>query len=122
PQTATSPGGGAALANISNPAVSGQTSGTITETLINTGTSPVAVVYIITPVANGCPGTQSTYTVTVNPIPAVPVVTANTPACINSTITLQTPTVSGAVYSWTGPNNFTSAAQNPSITSATAAD
>ncbi|MFI5161763.1 MAG: PKD-like domain-containing protein [Sphingobacteriales bacterium] len=120
--TATFTWSRAAVANISNPAVSGQTSGTITETLINTGASPVAVVYIITPVANGCSGTSSTYTVSVNPIPVVPVVTANSPVCVNSTINLQTPTVSGAVYAWTGPNGYTSAAQNPSIASATAAD
>src|SRR6185437_465942 len=59
--------GRAAVAGISNAAVSGQTSSTITETLVNTTNAPVAVTYIITPSANGCSGPAFTYTVTVNP-------------------------------------------------------
>ena len=44
----------AAVAGISNPAVSGQTSSTIDESLINTKATPVGVAYLITPFANGC--------------------------------------------------------------------
>src|SRR5450830_748679 len=36
-------------------------------------------------------------------------------------IALWTPTVSGATYSWTGPNGFASALQNPTIPGATTA-
>jgi len=50
---------------------SGQTTNPITEALINTTVVAKPVVYTITPSANGCPGTPFTYTVTVNPIPAV---------------------------------------------------
>jgi len=34
-------------------------------------------------------------------------------------LTLTASTVAGATYSWTGPNSFASAAQNPSIAGAT---
>jgi len=111
----------AAVPNISNPAVNGQVSNPITETLINTGNNPVAVAYTITPLSAGCPGTPFTYTVTVNPIPAAPTATSNAPVCVNTTLNLATPTVAGATYSWSGPNGFTSPQQNPSIPGVTAA-
>ena len=48
-------------------------------------------------------------------IPADPLITTNEPICAGATLTLSTTTVSGATYFWTGPNNFTSSLQNPSI-------
>ena len=57
-------------------------------------------------------------TVTVNPIPPAPVVGSNSPVCANSTINLTASTITGASYSWTGPNSFTSNLQNPSINNA----
>ena len=51
---------------ISNLAGSGNTP-VITETLINTTTNPIDVVYIITPNVNGCNGTPFNLTITVNP-------------------------------------------------------
>jgi gliding motility-associated-like protein len=110
------------VTNISNPAVSNQTKDIIDERLINTGTTPVKVVYIITPIAFDCAGSPFTYTVTVNPQPAQPVAQANTPVCVGNTIQLRTPTVSKASYMWTGPNGYTSLSQNPDITNATAAN
>ena len=53
--------------------------------------------------------------------PATPTAGNNGPICTGSTLNLSTPTVSGAIYSWTGPNSFTSPLQNPSITNATIA-
>ena len=53
--------------------------------------------------------------------PATPTASNNGPICAGSTLTLSTPTVTGATYSWTGPNSFSSTLQNPSITSATTA-
>src|SRR5207248_8399289 len=44
------------------------------------------------------------------------------PFCAGGTISLSTPTLSGATYAWTGPNAFTSSLQNPTRANATAAD
>ena len=59
-------------------------------------------------------------TLTVNSTPA-PVASNNGPICVGQTLQLMASTVSGASYSWTGPNTFTSMLQNPSISSATLA-
>lgn len=47
--------------------------------------------------------------------PANPTITANSPLCIGSTLTLQTETVAGATYMWSGPGEFTSGTEDPSI-------
>ena len=49
-------------------------------------------------------------------INSTPTATNNGPICLGGTLTLQTPTVSGATYSWTGPNSFASSTQNPTVT------
>ena len=112
----------AAVPNISNPAVSNKTSGTITETLINTTFTPMSVEYDITPTANGCTGSLFKYFVEVNPKLPAPAVNSNSPICVGSDIHLNTAPVTNATYLWTGPNGFTSTLQNPVITNATAAD
>ncbi len=66
----------AAVAGISNPAVSGQTTPVISEALINTTTAPVKVNYLITARSQDCAGAPFVYTVTVLPLPAKPSVTA----------------------------------------------
>jgi len=63
-----------------------------------------------------------TTTVTVNPIPAAPVVSNTLAICNGQTLNLAASFVAGGTYSWTGPNGFTSALQNPSIASVTAAN
>ena len=64
---------------------------------------------------------SSAATLTVNAIPATPTASNNGPICTGQTLQLSASTIAGATYSWTGPNSFTSSAQNPSIASATAA-
>ena len=54
-------------------------------------------------------------------IPVDPVASNNGPACLGSSITLSSTTVTGATYIWTGPMGFTSTDQNPIITNITAA-
>ena len=53
--------------------------------------------------------------------PATPTASNNGPICSGSELDLSTPTVTGATYSWTGPNSFNSTQQNPSIAIATTA-
>jgi len=120
--TATFSWSRAAAAGVSNPAVTNQTSGTINETLINTTFTQAYVTYIITPIANGCPGAAIKYYVTVNPQLPVAVANSNSPVCVGSTIHLTTPPVTDATYLWTGPNGYTSTQQNPNITNATSAN
>lgn len=99
------------------PITSSQQNPSVTSvTLANAGT------YTVTATVNGCTSLPVSTTVVVNQTPATPVITANTPICVGSTLNLSTSPLGGATYSWTGPNSFTSALQNPSVASATTAD
>ncbi len=108
----------AAVVNINNPVISGQTTNTITESLNNITTNAINVVYQIVPTANGCTGAPFNYTVTVKPIPATPTATNTGPVCAGGTIQLSTPNVSGATYLWTGPSTFNSSNREPQILNA----
>ena len=91
----------AAVAGISNPAVTGPQTSNPNEILVNTTTSPIDVVYAYTITANGCSNTQNV-TVRVNPTPALS--SSLTPAaiCSNSAFTY-TPisATAGATITWT---------------------
>lgn len=54
-------------------------------------------------------------TLTDPPVPATPVANSNSPVCSGDPINLSTTAVTNATYSWTGPNTFLSAVQNPTI-------
>lgn len=112
-----------AVPNISNPAVSDQTSSTINETLVNTGPDPVNVTYYMVATAYGCPSLTATLVVTVYPTPPVASsVLSNSPVCTGSSIRLTTPVYDGATYAWTGPDGWTSTDQNPVINNVTLAN
>ena len=72
------------------------------------------------PLGPPCAAAVVTYTLTVS---ATPVVTAgsNSPVCAGSTLNLNSSPAGASVYSWTGPNVFTAASQNPTITNVTVA-
>lgn len=110
-----------AIPDISNPAVSGKTSNHISETLINTSAWAINVPYTITPFVNGCAGNTFAYLVTVKPKPIIQL-NSNSPVCIGNTIKIITPPIPGAIYEWSGPNNFSSSAANPEIPNATVAN
>ena len=114
----------AAVSGIINAAATNQTTSPITETLVNNSTSAVNVVYTITPTATtgSCAGTPFTYTVTVNPKPAVTSVATGT-VCSgvaqNYSITSNIP----STYSWTraavaGVANATGSGSTSSLTEA----
>jgi hypothetical protein len=44
----------------------------------------------------------------------------NGPVCAGTTLSLSATTIGGAAYAWTGPNSFSSSAQNPTLTYASA--
>lgn len=69
-------------------------------------------------VVSGCTSAVSNHTATVNPIPAAPVIASNTPVCETGTINLTSNTIAGATYVWSGPSNYTSSVEDPSISPA----
>lgn len=73
-------------------------------------------------VTNECGTTNSSTPFTISTIPSPPVVPAISPVCVGDSIHLFASTIPGASYSWTGPNSFTSAQQNPVIANAQLAD
>ncbi|MGP8214677.1 MAG: T9SS type A sorting domain-containing protein [Bacteroidia bacterium] len=70
---------------------------------------------------NGCKNSAST-TITINTIPSTPIVSGNSPICAGGTLNLSASSPGATSYSWTGPNSFSSATENPSITGTTTAD
>jgi PKD repeat protein len=77
--------------------------------------------YILVISVGGCNSAPDTTQVVLNATPATPVITANTPICLGSTLNMTIPAVAGATYSWTGPNSFVSSTQNQSISNITLA-
>ncbi len=73
-------------------------------------------VYVIA-TASGCTSNVLTF-VLVNPLdPPPPVLSSNGPVCADSTLLLTaTDAATGIVYSWTGPNSFSSTIADPFIT------
>ena len=78
-----------------------------------------AGIYSVAGTLAGCLGPAATTNVTIYPIPAAPAASSNTPVCAGQDLNLAATSISNATYSWTGPNGFTSATQNPSISPAT---
>jgi len=103
-------------------AISGATNSTYTSTTLANGNIITCVMTSSLSGVIGSPATSNAITMTVNAIPATPAASSNSPVCAGSTINLSTSTVSGATYSWTGPNSFTSTLQNPTIASAVSAN
>lgn len=72
--------------------------------VINNAQTQDAGNYFVLAAVNGCVSDSSLpVNVVVNPLPPVPVATANSPLCAGDTLKLNTPLVFGATYSWTGP-------------------
>ncbi len=87
--------------------------GTWSPALDNTQTTT----YTFTPTAGLCANTAQ-MTITVNPTPSV-IANSNSPICAGQAINL-TATDGFSTYAWSGPNSFSNATQNPSISNAQA--
>ena len=55
------------------------------------------------------------------PCAPTPTAGSDSPVCAGTTLHLTNSTLSGATYAWTGPDGFTSSAQNPTVVAATTA-
>ena len=66
-----------------------------------------------------CTSSVSTQNVLVNPSPAAPQISSNSPFCEGQTLNLTSNTVLGATYVWSGPGGFISALEDPSVANST---
>lgn len=71
--------------------------------------------YSVIATLNGCNSTAATTTLVVGTSTPTPTAAYNGPLCPGQNLQLTASSIAGASYSWTGPNNFTSNSQNPSI-------
>lgn len=78
--------------------------------------------YSLTISIGSCPSNTATVDVTVNPTPTVSAGASATAICEGDDIELNSTSVPGGTYSWTGPNGFSSGNQNPTINNATPAE
>tara|TARA_B100000508_G_scaffold137355_1_gene131649 strand:- start:171407 stop:176269 length:4863 start_codon:yes stop_codon:yes gene_type:complete len=78
--------------------------------------------YSLTITNNGCTSATDNVNVTVNPTPTANANATSTSICEGDNIELTGNTVSGATYSWTGPNGFTSSDEDPTINNATSSE
>jgi gliding motility-associated-like protein len=93
----------AAVAGITGHATTGSSS--VTETLINTTTTPQTLVYTYTPTAAGCAGTTQQFTVTVNPAPTMSSPT-NTTICSGNALSFNLNTnIPGSTFNWIASDN-----------------
>lgn len=97
--------------------LSGQGTNELTFRAPSVGTS--VTITVVETVGASCVQPQSQATITIVPCNLPTPTASNTgPYCTGATISLSTPTLSGATYSWTGPNGFTSNLQSPTLTNA----
>lgn len=74
--------------------------------------------YFVTTTIDNCTSPAGQVQVVVNPTPAKPVLSGNSPLCEHETLTLNAQAYTGVTYAWTGPNSFTTAAPAVSINNA----
>lgn len=85
---------------------------------INSATAIHKGDYYVTADLNSCP-LVDTVSVFIKPLPAKPVADNNSPFCAGTTLQLNTTGNSNITYSWSGPNSYSSTAQNPAISNST---
>jgi hypothetical protein len=95
---------------------------TVQSPTINNAQASVSGVYTVTITDPTCGPLVYTTTVQVGANLNGTSATSNSPTCVGSSLNLSSTTVSGATYSWTGPNGFTSSNQNAVVNPVTALD
>jgi len=75
--------------------------------------------YSVTSTVSGCTSAPSSTNIIINPLPPAPTASSNSPLCNGNIISLMAGLINSASYSWTGPNGFSSASQNPTLMNAT---
>jgi hypothetical protein len=91
-----------------------------TDTSLTTGTTYFYRVYTFDKAFNYS-GAAGGTAVSGRPCAPTPTATSDSPVCAGATLHLTASIVSGATYAWTGPNGFTSSAQNPTLANVTTA-
>jgi len=117
--------GGSVTLNASNGS-GGYTWSPSTGLSATTGTSVTAnpsstITYTVSSVGGGGCIVPGTITVTVNNVPSGVNASSNAPICAGGTLNLNGAATGATSWSWSGPNSFSSALQNPSIGAVTAA-
>jgi uncharacterized repeat protein (TIGR01451 family) len=100
----------------SNPAIglaAGGTGNIPSFTATNTGTTAITSTITVTPAANGCSGIPLTFTITVNPKPAI-VITGTSTICSGSNTTLTAS--GGSTYAWSNGVNAATNTVSPTAT------
>ena len=87
---------------------------TLAQPLISNATSFNAGSYQVVVSSQGCGTVSRSIEVVVNSVPLI-VLGSNSPICQGDALYLSVNNVSGATYSWAGPNGFFSSVQNPGI-------
>ncbi|MDQ3048587.1 MAG: gliding motility-associated C-terminal domain-containing protein [Bacteroidota bacterium] len=81
----------------------------IAQTLTASGVTAGTMVYTVTPLSSGCPGTPVSITITVNPNPVGTASPAATTICSGSTTSIPlTSNVAGSTFTWTATSSGTS--------------
>lgn len=111
----STPGVSGALYNWTGPDLF---SSTLREPQITNATAAKVGSYNVSIMVDGCTSAIGTVSQTIKSTPATPLVSNSSPVCVGQNIQLSTPIVLGASYQWTGPNGFTSSAQQPVVANA----
>jgi rRNA maturation protein Nop10 len=92
----------------------GYTSGHARDSVVN---ATISGVYTLVVSAPGCTSSQINLPVTISPSQTVSAGAVTNPLCEGGVLFLTANSVTGASYTWSGPNGFSSTQQNPTITS-----